>query len=57
MILTGLEIARQVKLGNIEITDFDEKRVNPNSYNLRLHNELLCYKNAVIDMKEKNETK
>lgn len=43
MILTGPEIIRQVALGNIEISDFDTKRVNPNSYNLRLHNELLCY--------------
>jgi dCTP deaminase len=43
MILTGPEIVKQVVLGNIEISDFDKKRVNPNSYNLRLHNELLCY--------------
>lgn len=43
MVLTGLEIINQVNLGNIFISDFDKKRVNPNSYNLRLHNELKVY--------------
>ena len=52
MILSGLEIARQVALGNISITDFDPKRVNPNSYNLRLHNELLVYTDDILDMKQ-----
>ena len=56
MILSGLEIKN--KIGKeIEITPFDEKRINPNSYNLRLHNELLVYENEVLDMKDKNRTK
>lgn len=73
MVLTGLEILEQIKQGNIVISDFDIKRLNPNSYNLRLHNELKIYdmnsiqmmnaKNpkdqglAVLDMKRKNITK
>ena len=34
-----------------------EKQVNPNSYNLRLHNELLVYDTPVLDMKEDNPAK
>lgn len=36
MILTGSEITKEVKKGNIEILPFDEDLVNPNSYNYRL---------------------
>lgn len=44
MILSGLKIAEEVKAGRIYISDFDEKRLNPNSYNLRLADEILLYK-------------
>ena len=37
--LTGAEIIRLHNEGIIQISDFDESRVNPNSYNLRLSNE------------------
>ena len=64
--LTGLEILKQVKLGRIEIDPFDENRLNPNSYNMRLAPELKVYKcNAtdpetgapciILDSKKKNE--
>lgn len=43
MILSGLKIAEEVRAGRIFISDFDEKRLNPNSYNLRLADELLFY--------------
>ena len=56
MILSGKEIAKQVSEGNIFISDFDAKRVNPNSYNLRLHNELLVYTDDVLDMKKPLKT-
>lgn len=56
MILSGKEIARQVQLGKIEIDDFDLKRLNPNSYNLRLFHELLTYQDDVLDMKKCNQT-
>ena len=43
MILTGPEIVRQCAEGRITIDPFDETRVNPNSYNLRLANTLKIY--------------
>ena len=53
MILSGLEIRN--RLGkDIIIEPYDEKRLNPNSYNLRLHNELLVYDEDVLDMKKPN---
>lgn len=55
MILSGLEIAsRQGK--DIEIDPYSSERLNPNSYNLRLHNELLVYDSSVLDMKLDNKT-
>lgn len=56
LILSGLEIKK--RLGNeITIEPYDEKYLNPNSYNLRLHNELLIYEENVLDMKKPNKTK
>ena len=54
MILSGREIKRQMEQGNIQITPFDEKKLNPNSYNLTLHNELLVYGVIPLDMKQVN---
>lgn len=53
MILSGKEILKQMGR-SIKITPFDERLINPNSYNLRLHNELLAYKDDVLDMKKPN---
>lgn len=53
MILSGREIARHMG-GEIVIEPFDPKRLNPNSYNLSLHNELLAYTGPVLDMKAQN---
>lgn len=56
MILTGPEIKK--RLGkDIIIDPFDENRLNPNSYNLRLHNELAVYTEPVLDMKRDNPYK
>ena len=56
MILSGEEIRR--RLGDqIEIDPFDEDRLNPNSYNLSLHDELLIYEEVVLDMKESNRVR
>jgi dCTP deaminase len=52
MILSGKEIQKQVAAGMILIEPFDHKLINPNSYNLRLHNELLIYTDEVLDMKK-----
>ncbi len=54
--ITGKEIKRQVELGNIVIKPFDEKRINPNSYNITLNNKLVVYDDPVLDMKKKNST-
>lgn len=56
MILTGSEIKQRLG-SDIKITPYSESQINPNSYNLRLHNELLVYKNNFLDMKANNETK
>lgn len=55
-ILSGLEIEKRLG-SDIFISDFDRKRLNPNSYNLRLHNELLVYEDDVLDMKKDNPVK
>lgn len=53
MILTGPEI--RSRLGtDIIIDPFDERQLNPNSYNLRLHDELLVYEEIVLDMRRPN---
>lgn len=53
--LSGLEIKKQIEEGNIVISDFDESRLNPNSYNIRLGNKLKVYKNAVATSDELNK--
>lgn len=50
--LSGLEIKKQIELGNIIISEFDESRLNPNSYNIRLGNILKVYKKAVASPEE-----
>ena len=56
MILSGQEIKKQIVNNRILIEPFDERFINPNSYNLRLHNELLVYTDDVLDMKKKLNT-
>lgn len=51
MILTGLEIAKEVEFGRIVIKPFNRSRVNPNSYNLTLAPELWVYDSDHLDMK------
>ncbi len=53
MILTGPEIVKRMNK-DILIEPFDHSLVNPNSYNLRLHNELMVYTNPALDMKSEN---
>lgn len=56
MILSGKEIQRHMGK-DIVIQPFDPKCLNPNSYNLSLHNELLVYENRLLDMKLPNPVK
>lgn len=53
MILSGHKI-KSLLNSNIIIDPFDDSCVNPNSYNLSLHNELLVYENMPLDMKVDN---
>ena len=53
MILSGKEIARHIG-EEIVIMPFNPKRLNPNSYNLTLADELMVYDNYELDMKKKN---
>ena len=56
MILSGDEIREQLGT-NIHIDPFEPSRLNPNSYNLTLHNELLTYEEVVLDMREPPRTR
>ena len=56
MILSGDDI--QQNLGtNIIIDPFDPECVNPNSYNLTLHEDILTYEEVVLDMKKNNRVR
>ena len=54
MILSGKQIKEKIEK-DIIIKPFDEKQLNPNSYNLKLHNELLVYEEDTLDMKKENK--
>jgi dCTP deaminase len=53
MILSGPEIRKRMG-GDITITPFEEKYLNPNSYNLRLDSALKVYTEMPLDMKKDN---
>jgi dCTP deaminase len=56
MILSGHEIRKHLG-GNIHIDPFQEANLNPNSYNLTLHNELMTYEEVVLDMAKANRVR
>ena len=51
MILSGQQIEQNLG-GKIVIEPFDRTKLNPNSYNLSLHNELVVYEEVVLDMRK-----
>ncbi len=53
MILSGRQIKEELGK-NIVIEPFNESQLGPNSYNLRLHSDLLVYDAPVLDMKKQN---
>ncbi len=57
LILTGKEIQKKRQEGKIVIEPFLESQLNPNSYNLRLHEELMVYTSMPLDMKKLPDTK
>lgn len=55
MILSGKEI--ELRIGDdIKINPYNAAKLNPNSYNLSLHNELLVYTDDILDMRKKHGT-
>src|SRR4029078_9876614 len=56
MILSGHEIRRHLG-SHIIIDPFDEANLNPNSYNLTLHDELITYEEVVLDMRKANRVR
>lgn len=56
MVLSGLEIKQRLG-GDIIIDPFDPARLNPNSYNLTLHHELMVYEEVVLDMRRANRVR
>lgn len=56
MIISGKEIKRRLDT-DIIIDPFNIAQLGPNSYNLRLHRELIIYDEEVLDMKKKHRLK
>lgn len=55
MILSGKEIERQLGK-SIFIEPYDSAQLNPNSYNLRLHEDLRVYDELKLDMSKENSS-
>ena len=56
MILSGDEIKRKIG-SDIEITPFIPENINPNSYNLTLHKDIVTYEEVVLDMRKNNRVR
>jgi dCTP deaminase len=56
MILSG-EMIREQLNGDIVIDPFEERHLNPNSYNLTLHDEMLTYEEVVLDVRKANRVR
>ena len=57
MKLSKRGILKAIDNKSIVIEPFDYDNLNPNSYNVTLHNELMVYTDHVLDMKKENPTK
>lgn len=57
MILTGIEIKKQIKKKNIIISPFNRKRITTNSYDLTLGDDYLVYLEKVLDPAKENRYK
>ncbi|MEX2307407.1 MAG: dCTP deaminase [Pirellulales bacterium] len=56
MILSGQAIRERLG-SDIIIEPFEESQLNPNSYNLTLHNELMVYEELMLDMAKANRVR
>jgi len=52
MILSAKEIQKKMSEGDIAVTPFDEKKLNPNSYDLTLSDRLMISNEKVLDVKK-----
>lgn len=57
MILLESEIKKQIDKGNIKISPFNKKQLNPNSYNVKLDNELFIYTDDVLNISKANNVR
>lgn len=53
-LLTETEIRKRIEAGDIVINPFDPRCLNPNSYDVHLHDELLTYRLPVLDVDREN---
>ena len=56
MILSGHQIKQNLGT-NLVIDPFHDSQLNPNSYNLTLHNEIMVYEEVVLDMCKPNRVR
>ena len=56
MILSGQEISKSLGT-NIKIDPYCPDNLNPNSYNLTLHHDIMTYEEVVLDMKKSNRVR
>ena len=56
MILSGQEIAARLD-GDVKIEPYNPAALNPNSYNLTLHDEVMVYEEVVLDMAKANRVR
>jgi dCTP deaminase len=56
MILTGPQIELERRNGRLHISPWTPAHVSPNSYDFRLGDTLLAYRNYVLDCRKKNPT-
>lgn len=56
MILTGNKIKEEVENKRITIEPFSSVQINPNSYDFRLSDKIIVYKNEILDPKIPQET-
>lgn len=51
--LSGNEIKRQLEAGNLYINPFDDRQLNPNSYNCRLGRDIIWLDEVTLDLHKK----
>ncbi len=56
MILSGQEIAARLG-GDVKIEPYNPAALNPNSYNLTLHDEVMVYEEVILDMAKANRVR